>query len=210
MTSQKARREYTSKVVNEIGECEDVKTRHPNHFFYFCELFKGHPKYQEKTAGMVNIAVRRNPTYRRLELYILYENGYCNVISYTACITGISKDKNSLNIAMRHSVDPQINTFKIKKMMTGQLYCELCDSTENPHVDHHSEKTPFKKLYLDFIDGVNITIPTKFNKTEGNLRCFMPYNSDFENAWTKYHEENAILRILCGSCNQKQKKYKPA
>ena len=82
--------------------------------------------------------------------------------------------------------------------------CELCG--EHDRIDHHSEKSPFAKLYVDFLD-IN-RLPTTFNDTKSHMKCFKELDYNFEKNWTQYHKENAILRTLCRKCNGSQKKYK--
>jgi hypothetical protein len=59
--TQKSLKEYFRKVIDNIGLCESVKTKHSEYYSDFIELF-----------GMVDIQIKLNPIYKNLELCILH------------------------------------------------------------------------------------------------------------------------------------------
>ena len=197
--TQKSLKEYFRKVIDNIGLCESVKTKHSEYYSDFIELFVRHPDYPDKIFGMVDIQIKLNPIYKNLELCILYENGDCNDISYNLCVTG--KPKNKLKTAMRVSIQYQIDEYRDN----NNSVCETCQTTYHIQVDHI---VWFEKLYDDFMKINTLPLPTLFDETEGHLKCFTSDDDDFKNNWNHFHNEHAVLRMLCKSCNTSRPKYK--
>ena len=70
----------------------------------------------------------------------------------------------------------------------------------------------FDKLVADFLSiNKNINTPVEFDEMndETHRRQFLLRDEEFKKLWINYHNDNAILRILCQRCNLGRKKYKP-
>jgi len=203
--SQKTLKHHFREIINKIGVCDSVKTKYPSEYLDLCEVFKRHSDYPEKFIGFVDIKIDYNPIFiNQLEVSIIKNDMTIDDVSVlNNCITG--KPKDNLKIAMRVCIQAQIDEYKNKNPIK---VCELCGEHDRIEIDHHSEKSPFAKLYIDFMDNNKIPIPTSFNDTKSHMKCFKELDCDFENNWTKYHKENAILRMLCKTCNNSQPKYK--
>lgn len=203
--TQKALKDHFREIINRIGVCDSVKTKYPSEFFDFCEVFKRHSDYPGKFIGFVDIKIDYNPMFiNQLEVSIIKENNTIDDVSVlNNCISG--KPRDNLKIAMRVSIQPQIKEYKKNNPIK---VCELCDKHDIIEIDHHSEKSPFAKLCNDFMEINKLPIPTSFDDTESHMKCFKELDSDFENSWVEYHNENAILRMLCRTCNGSQSKYK--
>ncbi len=199
--TQKSLKGYIQTLIHKIGLCESIKDNHNEYYQDFIELFKRHPAYPEKIFGMIDVKIRNNPKYGQKELYILYENGNCQDISYNLCITG--KPKNNLKVAMRVAIEPQIIRFRNISEYICQT--ETCKSTDDLEVDHEIH---FEKLYDDFMAQYNGNIPSVFDENVGHLKCFKKEDREFETKWYNYHEKNAKLRMLCKTCNRCREKYK--
>ena len=203
--TQKSLKKYFREIIDNIGVCESVKTNHPQAFSDFCEIFKRHSDYPEKFLGFNDIKIDYNPYFKNdLVVYIIKNNGDVDDVSVlNNCITG--KPKNNLKIAMRVSIQKQIDEFRNSQNI---YICELCNDNERIEIDHHSEKLPFAKLYIDFMKNNTLPIPTSFNNTISHMKCFIEADHNFEVNWLNYHKENAILRMLCRKCNNSQPKFK--
>jgi hypothetical protein len=200
--TKKALKEHFQNLIHKIGLCESILKEHSEHYDEFIELFERHPKYDEKCKNIKDIMIRKNPVYNNLELIMKKEDDSTDDISYLMCVNG--KGKNDLKTAMREAIQPQINDFKMK----SKLICELCNSTISIHIDHHSDFTPFEKLYIDFMKINNLPIPTTFNSNKAHINCFKDEDKEFSKNWYEYHRLNVILRVLCKKCNLSQPKYK--
>jgi len=202
--TQSSLKKHVREMVYQIGICDSVKEKYPQEFLDFCELFKRHPDYPDKFIGFVDIKINKSTVFNDLVVYIIKNGEIDDVSVMNKCITG--KPKDNLKIAMRVSIQPQIDDYKkniyIKK-------CELCGEIDKIEIDHHSEIAPFAKLYSDFMALNTLPIPTSFNNTKSHMKCFKELDYTFEETWIQYHKEHAILRMLCRRCNSSRPKYFP-
>jgi len=205
LKTQKSLKRHFREIIDKIGHCESVKTEYPQEFSDFCEVFERHSDYPDKFIGFFDIKINYNPGFKnQLVVYIIKNNGDIDDVSVmNNCITG--KPKNNLKIAMRVSIQPQIDEYKNNNYIK---VCELCGEHDKIEIDHHSEKTPFAKLYIDFMENITLPIPTSFDDTKSHMKCFKEIDYIFEERWIQYHKENAVLRMLCRACNCSQPKYK--
>lgn len=203
-TSQTTLKKHFREVIDSIGKCSSVKTKYPEYYLEFCEVFKRHSDYPNKFMDMEDIKIDYNPVYRKeLVVYIIKSNGEVDDVSVLKnCITG--KPKDNLKIAMRVAIQPQIDEYRNAQQ---NLICELCNSTKRIEIDHHSILQPFAKLYHDFMMNTTLEIPTDFDNTIACLKCFKEKDNEFNDAWIQFHKEHALLRMLCKECNNSQPKY---
>jgi hypothetical protein len=196
---------YFRQLIDKIGICDSVKTKYPKECEDFEEVFKRHPQYPDKFVGYIDIKIDYNDTFaNQFVVYIKKENGDVdNVSVLNACIRGKPKDflKDALRFSIRPQIDKYRNGIRIKK-------CEICRESDNIEIDHHSEIAPFAKLVDDFLKINTLPIPTSFDDTIGHMKCFKESDREFEQKWIQFHNENAVLRILCKTCNGSQPKYK--
>ena len=167
--TQASLKKHFREIINKIGVYDSVKTKYPSGFLDFCEVFKMHSDYPEKFIGFVDIKIDYNPIFiNQLEVSIIKEDGsMVDVSVMNNCITG--KPKDNLKIAMRVSIQPQIDEYKNNNSVK---VCILCGEHDRIEIDHHSEKSPFAKLYSDFLDMNKLPIPTTFNDTKSHIKCF--------------------------------------
>jgi len=203
--TQASLKNHFRAIINKIGLCDSVKTKYPIEFLDFCEVFKRHSDYPVKFIGFVDIKIDYNPVFiNQLEVSIIKENGSIDDVSVmNNCITG--KPKDNLKVAMRVSIQPQIDEYKHNNCIK---VCEICGDRDRIEIDHHSEISPFAKLYNDFLKINTCTLPASFDDTNSHMKCFKDLDYNFEKTWMQYHKENAILRMLCRRCNGSQPKYK--
>lgn len=204
--TQASLKTYFRGVIDRIGLCNSVKTKYPSEFLDLCEVFTRHPEYPEKFIGLIDIKIDYNRQFtNQYVVYIVKNNGEIdNVSVMKTCITG--KPKDNLRISMRYSIQLQIDEYRNNQTIH---ICELCSNKNQIEIDHHSEKAPFAKLYDDFMKLNTLSIPTSFNETNSHMKCFKEIDYIFEENWKQYHKNNAILRMLCRTCNGSQPKYKP-
>ncbi len=202
--TQASLKKHFRELIDRIRVCDSVKSIYPQEYLDFCEVFKRHSDYPSKFIGYVDIKIDYNPVYRnQLVVYIIKNDGTIDNVSVMKnCITG--KPKDNLKIAMRVSIQPQIDEFKNNNYIK---VCELCGEHDYIEIDHHSDKMPFAKLYIDFMKINTLPIPISFDETTSHMKCFKNTDCRFEENWIKYHKDNAILRMLCRTCNSSQQKY---
>ena len=184
------------KTIDEIGVCNSIKKYHPEKWDFFRALFERHSSYPEKFNGLTDIKINYNPVFKnQLETLIVKQNGEEDDVSVLKnCITG--KPKDNLTIAMRNAILPQI--FKFRN--TNVKVCKLCKSTKNIQVDHHEPQ--FTDIKTNFIENIwKEKLPNKFKPNDSHSKVFIKDDSNFNKEWFDYHEQNALLRILCKKCN---------
>lgn len=205
--TQKELELYMRKNINEIGLCKSLKTLNEPFYHFVCELFKRHPRYEEKCNGMIDLEIILN-TNGSYEFMILKKNNTGNIdISWPKCVTAKEKtNKDLLLSALRSSIEDQTSEFRNK---SRTITCELCNNLfdEETHVDHIRD---FSHLVNDFLSTCSIERPTSFeDMTDGtNRKTFKQENNDFRQQWEKFHRDNASLRLICKSCNLKRPKVK--
>ena len=203
--TQESLKKHFREIINRIGVCDSVRSTHSSEFLDFCEVFKRHSDYPNKFIGFIDIKIDYNPEFKnQLVVYIKKDNGTIdNVSVLNNCITG--KPRDNLKVAMRVSIQPQIDDYKNNNYIK---VCELCQGHNRIEIDHHSDKAPFAKLYSCFMEINKLPIPTEFDDTKSHMKCFKKTDYNFEEQWIQYHKENAILRMLCRRCNSSQPNYK--
>lgn len=172
---------------------------------FWCELIKRHPEYEEKIgSGFLRIDLRPNPFKKHLmnHFVIVRTDGSEVDISMNACVNGMPKNNNQdLISALRFSIKDQINNFKTN----SELKCSLCGAENiEMHVDHFNPK--FKDIVKEFLEKINsYNIPREFDSDEKYCSSkFKNKDAMFELQFATYHNDNAILRILCFICNNKK------
>lgn len=197
--SQKELKSKAREILDRIGECKDLQRSHPEEYQFFTDvLFPRHPSYPDKFMGVKRVGIRKNTSFKTLEVYLHYNNDTSDGVSVMkTCITGVKKD--GLTITMRTSIYDQIQDFR----STANQICEICDSTDNLEVDHVEPQ--FTELKQNFIQKHSI-VPYKFDNNADNTKKFREEDKEFEDLWKSYHKKKAQLRMLCAKCNNSRDK----
>jgi hypothetical protein len=199
--TQKELTEYVQKLIRKIGITNDVS----DVFLY--ELIKRHAYYTEKTKNMKSIGIELCPNPDFLRLYILNIDNTQTEISFIKCIANkqITESKYNKQLffkALRHSIDSQIQAYKL---FNFPAMCELCND-EAEHADHINH---FEGIGNDFIKQFSIIIPTDYIKIPITFNIkFCEEDNDIKLLFQEYHKQVAKLRPLCKHCNLTRTKYK--
>jgi hypothetical protein len=137
--------------------------------------------------------------------------------SYSGLIDNPDKTviaQQKLTMAMRTTIQPQIDAFREKEFISGVTTCRYhnCDNPTVPltkcHIDHY--EITFAELKNRFLDNIRKTeLPTAHqftidrNETSTSFRRtkFRESHLPLETRWFKYHAEYARLRVVCERCN---------
>lgn len=187
---------YTREILSRIGECKDLQIEHPEEYEYFIKfLFPRHPKYPHKFQEVQSVGIRKNPSYKQLEVFLHYNNGKIDGVSVLKNCMGKHQNKDGLTIATRFSVASQIKSFRNRSIQK----CEFCSATADLQVDH--EIPLFIELQNTFLQITKLQVPTEFDSKKDNTKKFKVEDSEFRQSWQEYHRTHAKLRMLCGKCN---------
>lgn len=204
--SQEDAKKYVRSLLSELGCCSSVKSRNLEVYSQLMELIKRHPDGESKIHNVVDFAIQYDKMNKAaFMLSIIRSDGEVDTISWIHCVTGKHKSpKDMLNSALRSTIGDQILAFKNNLQSTC---CELCTKdTSDYHIDHVVQ---FVKLTTHFLK-INGSPPTEFAPTTDgtNRSAFRMVDQEFSDAWSEYHKEHAVLRVLCKSCNLKREKHK--
>ena len=159
------------------------------------DLTKNHPEHDTKFAkGIKKFEIQRNILNRKaVHMVAVLSDGSRVDFSWKICCG--SKPPNNLRHAMRQAVQPSIHRFR----QDAPQVCVLCGTTDNLQVDHESPQ--FEELCRAF--EATHRMPTVFDDHPRlNMAGFQPKDAALQAAWIQYHDNSALLRMLCGRCNQ--------
>ncbi len=200
--TQKALTEYVNTRRSSIGITVSVRITSETDIPFFYALLQRHPDAATKSESFSDFMICRNELGSGLEMRVVRADGLPPVpFSIPACITGKGTGTPQILGAMRFSIVYQIMHFKQTTPAICPSISSSCthDATDADHIIH------FEKLSGDFLKLH--PPPTLFGKAIANQPCFLPANSDYEEKWQEYHQQHAVLRYLCGSCNRTRPKW---
>jgi len=193
---------YTRNLINTLGCC--ILSKDNEHFNFFNNLLKNHPKYEiKKGVGINYFYIQNNPlTTKYYQTLIKRLDGSDVDFSWVYCCQfRVRENKFYLDRAMRFVVKNDTIGFKQKQTI---LICTICnvdnEPYENYHVDH--DNPSFCELKNNFLQLTTQLMPIDFleyNIDDPNI--FKDSDKGFENEWKEYHTQNCNLQILCDNCN---------
>jgi hypothetical protein len=195
--TNKQLKNYAKQTMETIGVCDSIMTLHPDARVLFSFLIKRHSQYGKtaKFDDMADIKIRKS-RFGHLEGRLVYEDGSEDGVSFlNDCITNYKTP--DIHGVMRNEIENQIITFK----SNAEQVCVICSATENMHVDH--DNPSFKYIMATFLND-NKPVPSSFDKADSNLLYMKEEDAEYRTKWQAYHEEHALLQMLCMSCNLKK------
>ena len=199
-------KKHVVTLIQDIGNVTSLKTLHHEHFLFFVELCKRHPKYAEKNlAGIVDFRITPNVINNNYKTVTVVKHDLSETtISLQTCVTGTSvSDITLFNACLRYAVSEQTIAFKRN---ARNLACEMCGcalktfNAAQVHVDHVIH---FQDMVWDFMRlHPEISTPTRFkNESRTSHTQFTPEDEWIGQLFASYHAQNAVLRIVCAACN---------
>ena len=114
--------------------------------------------------------------------------------------------------ALRQSVRRQVCTFRRRSVnVQGHLSCQLCSRSDGSTVYHvdHAEPT-FSTLVTLFLskekNRSECPEPSAIQYGRNGRRVFSSSDRLFARRWCTFHQNHAMLRILCRTCNLGRKR----
>ena len=209
-TSVKECENYVRKILMETDETNSVQEKNLEAFNFLVELAKRHPSYEKKFRDFKDFKINRNALQQhKFELNIINNDDSITTISWITCCSGKPKPiKELFSEALRTSVRQQIIDFRRSANLSQ---CKLCSCTlldKEIHIDHHEPHfceivKNFMKIYKD-----EIIIPERYDNMENtNELVFKEADNWIGELFSKYHLDNATLRVLCMNCNLSRAKH---
>ena len=205
--SKKAAEDYVRNLIKEIGFCSSVKNKTGGYYERLLEIAKLHPDSASKIHNISDFAIVKNKLNQAYELNIVRLDGSLIDISWRLCISGKRpSDKTNLYSAFRYVIDDQTYAFKRQAQCNT---CELCKCPLNGcfHIDHVIH---FQQLVDDFLKISTLHVPTHFMECDDGTHrhTFFPSDNAIAEEFSDYHRRNAVLRMVCPTCNLSRPKFK--
>jgi len=200
---------YTRSILKEIGITNSVKNKNEEYFNFLFLLCQRHPDHVDKLNKFLDFQILQDVKGKSgLALNIVNNDNTYTEISWRTCVTGKRKPITTLfNSALRECVSYQIKKFRDDSDLSKCIICDCSLDNKTPHIDHEIH---FIKLVEDFMRlNKNITMPITYKKKDITFETiFDDKDKWIGESFAKYHADNAILRVLCETCNLTREKYK--
>lgn len=115
----------------------------------------------------------------------------------TALDVTLRSPENLATKAARIEITPQTEQFRAMHTTSGMGVCVLTGNTlpsNMLHVDHHFDNAPFGKLWTAFLEIRGLHAKDIETRSSDSGRLFI--DRELANAWSQYHEEHAVLRLV--------------
>ncbi|MGJ5634951.1 DCL family protein [Nostoc sp. CALU 1950] len=169
------------------------------------DLLLLHPEVDSKIGiGIKQIEVRESPQRKNKCFWVIREDGSTVDFSAEKCKYNMSRlIEKRRKSAYREAVGGQTGVY-LKQRGSSQV-CDICGLSNELHVDHH--KPLFSKLISDF-EKDRTGIPTEFQEATGTYfsKQFCKDDKEYRESWCSYHQQHAVLRLLCREHNLTSKR----
>lgn len=219
--------EYTKASISK--KIKEIKQTHPvgiivdgNDGEFLKEIFKMHPRYNEKTQGNPVVSISHEKAQGNTTcFYFCTENNIKEDFSIANCTKNITQYyKERITSAYRNEIRDQITRYKEERGY-GITQCDLCakivgnynwttgathvcNNQIAGHIDHDKNHATFAQIFQDFLfkygsDASNPALTRR--KTEFNTFEWVLDNIKLKHDWSMFHQEQAKFRLLCVTCN---------
>lgn len=197
----KERDEYISSLLN-----KGLRVLEGQELAVAFDLLLLHPDADNKIGlGVKQIEVRWSRQRTHFCFWVVREDGTIDDFSYEKCKYRLDrlivKRRES---AYREAVVDQTWKYRFVQNKSKQ-FCEICKSDQDLQVDH--DKPLFSSLISDF-EKNRTDIPKEFQDATGTYfsKRFCEKDSEYQQSWQQYHQQHAVLRLLCKEHNLTRKR----
>jgi len=185
--------EYTRNLIKEKGLY--IFSKEDEHFKFFLELL--HRRIFEYDGEIIKFEIEPNPiTKEPNHMTFTTNTDFREHFSWNKCCN--QKEDTPLQKlikACRVSIKSQILKMSAMRMMG----CNECRTLRNLQVDHFND---FKEIFNAFL-LINPVIPQTFNSDLNTCEViFKEEDKLFEKNFQDFHEQNALLQLLCIDCHK--------
>ena len=202
----KAKKDYVRGVIAGIGICDSVKAVSMDAYDTVLAIVQNHPEATAKLKDIEDFYIIKNRMGAGFTLMIKKTGGGDIDVSYITSATGNGPSERTVfHECLRVSVGPQIRKFKSE---SPETMCALCSKPltkdTGREADHYG--VHFATIVDDFVEmqTAPFTYPTETKECNDKTHRYRltDADSELEEAFIEYHEQEAKLRLTCKKCNQ--------
>lgn len=204
------------KVIKAILNGGVFNTKLPKETVEYVEQYLLDHNPLIKQLTIKDLWVEPNKTFKHNNFYF---NGRLNNIEVRFCL--LSTGRCRANPTKLDNIDYTINAMRtavasdiqeIKKYLLNvekQTTCELCGgdldliNTDKIHM-HHSGELQFRHIANLFLENFKEQLVVADKKDQGSTYDLI--DNDVKEAWIYFHNELAVLQMVCFTCNLTEKK----
>jgi len=174
-------------------------------FYFLKDLMKRHPRYKVKFKSGCKAFIIRRMSRKHTALRFIDEKGGEYSISYNKCVTGLDSSLQQDRLkAMRNAIKDQTMAF-YRENFTEESCCIICEERLFAGFIHVDHIVKFKDIASEFL-SLRLEHPIEFdNKHDNKGVIFYWRDRGYQKEWEQFHRDRAKLRLLCQSCNLKNK-----
>lgn len=169
-------------------------------FLFLLSLYSRKPSHQSYIQSIKKFKISLDPIKKDKANHLSCIDTYNKefVFSWRDCCDGVdTKTTDKLQRACRMSIKDQTSS-----CWSNNDCCNNCgkDKAVGFEVDHLYE---FSKIFKNFVDLSKLQIPIDFTSDATTSQCiFKKEDYMFKQAFQNYHQENAVLQLLCKECHR--------
>ena len=209
--SKKQAKEYIRSIFSRYDEGETITGGDDN---FLRDLILLHPEADQKIgSGVRSFVTRSEPIWKKTRHFVLIRSdGSSTDFSFLSCLGGANKEKDVVS-AFRQAISDQIISFKTKSFSGDVLpvcpYLKISIQFHEAHVDHAAPKT-FRRLVSDWLALEKLTLGEVIvSSPSDNQWVSELVNSEQRDSWSRFHLEQASLRIVSKTANLSHAKLTP-
>jgi len=207
---------FKKKIIKEILNGKDYNTKLPKETIDFVQQYLLDYNPLIKQLAITDLWIQPNPTFKHNNFYFNGQLNNCNKRVNLLPVGRCSSKKSSIDDidyiknGMRSAVAKDIQIIKNYLLYDKhQTKCDLCGidldliNTDKIHM-HHSGDMQFRHIADLFL---SLDQPLVVMDKKEQASTYELENNAAKQLWIDFHNELAILQMVCATCNLKEKKY---
>jgi len=168
-------------------------------------LMLHHPTKKFKKTSGFTFALCSRPPYYTKSLYVEALTGGLIDCSWKKCIENlyggynIDRENKAKKLqALRNDAFKSAKSKEAHEMYGNGGECGVCKK-DNKHLDIDHDGKPFALIVDEFLASMRLGLPDL--QIEYRNNAFQLRQRAVKKAWRKFHDENAVLKGVCHTCN---------
>jgi len=204
--SKKAAMDYF-RAIRDLYADEEIIS--PENSAVLHELISCHPETAEKIGcGIRSFTVATEAMFRTRHYVLKRIDGSVTDFSFIDCINGGNIRRDILE-ALRRAIEDQVVGFRDLQFSKGKVLCPFLNielSPLNSHVDH-TPPASFMSLVESWLAMEQIALDQVVISSPKDNQIVTSMTDEWQmKAWSEFHRERAVLRLLSPKANLSQSK----